>query len=205
MRCLCLRNAHLCVTYVATSLSWDEKWTWNHRDFYIFIVRNKRFCAMEVLVGRPIRVPRAVFSEDIRRGCTKEPPDGTHWDGSITAFSGVGSRPFSIVLTVLDPDDDDDKLMQEELDEGATLRQVRDWISDLCEHEDRAQLGSTMRPRSTPRHQRGLNDTMFEGALLTSLITNTARICLLHGMCVQCSAAGCSAHEPATCCCKCTD
>ena len=82
---------------------------------------------MEVLVGRPIRVPRAVFSEDIRRGCTKEPPDGTHWDGRVTAFSGVGSRPFSIVLTVLDPDDDDDKLMQEELDEGATLRQVRDW------------------------------------------------------------------------------
>ena len=106
-----------CVS-ISTSLSWDEKWTWNHRDFYIFIVRNKRFCAMEVLVGRPIRVPRAVFSEDIRRGCTKEPPDGTHWDGSITAFSGVGSRPFSIVLTVLDPDDDDDKLMQEELDEA---------------------------------------------------------------------------------------
>ena len=160
---------------------------------------------MEVLVGRPIRVPRAVFSEDIRRGCTKEPPDGTHWDGSITAFSGVGSRPFSIVLTVLDPDDDDDKLMQEELDEGATLRQVRDWISDLSEHEDRAQLGSTIRPRSTPRHHRGLNDTMFGGALLTSLITYTARTCLLHGTCVQCSAAGCSVHESTACCCKCTD
>ena len=106
---------------------------------------------MDVLVGRPVRLPRALFAEDIRRGCTKEPPDGTHLDGRVTAFSGVGSRPFSIVLTVLDPDDDDDPLMQEELEEGATLRQVREWIADLGDHEDRAQLGSTMSVRSTPR------------------------------------------------------
>ena len=32
------------------SLSWDEKWTWNHPDFYIFFVSFERFDEMQLPV-----------------------------------------------------------------------------------------------------------------------------------------------------------
>ena len=32
--------------------SWDDKWTWNHPDFYIFSVSFERFDGMQLLAAR---------------------------------------------------------------------------------------------------------------------------------------------------------
>ena len=34
------------------SLSWDEKWTWNHPDFYILFVSFERFDGMQLLAAQ---------------------------------------------------------------------------------------------------------------------------------------------------------
>jgi hypothetical protein len=92
---------------------------------------------MAALVGHPVRVPRAVFAADIRRKASKEPPNGTYLEGTIIEYAAAAEgAPFAIVLIVAD---EDGELVEEEVD--ASLGQVRVWIAELLDGEDRQTLG----------------------------------------------------------------
>jgi hypothetical protein len=103
---------------------------------------------MAALVGRAVHVPRAVFAADIRRNASEEPPNGTHWEGVISEYDeSTTGAPFTIVLTV----SDEGELEEEE--QFVNLRQVRLWIVDLLEGEDRATLGDPDLPAARARNE----------------------------------------------------
>ena len=52
--------------------------------------------AMEALVGRDVEILRSVFSEDIARGMSLEPPEGrSSWKGTITELE---DKKFTVSL-----------------------------------------------------------------------------------------------------------
>jgi hypothetical protein len=69
---------------------------------------------MSHLIGRVVHVPRAVFANDIKRGLSQEPPNGSYWVAEVLEFDSSGtSVPFKLQLAV---HDEQGKLVSEEQD-----------------------------------------------------------------------------------------
>ena len=62
---------------------------------------------MEACVGRELHVPRAVFASCIDQGCSKEPPNGDFWKGTVMGVYPTRKRPFLCDITVLELDVED--------------------------------------------------------------------------------------------------
>jgi hypothetical protein len=70
--------------------------------YFIDLYKNAFYLesAMEALVGRDVEIPRSVFSADIARWTSLEPPEGrSSWKGTITELE---VKQFTVSLEVLD-------------------------------------------------------------------------------------------------------
>ena len=66
--------------------------------YFIDLYKNAFYLesAMEALVGRDLEILRSVFSEDIARGMSLEPPEGrSSWKGTITELE---DKKFTVSL-----------------------------------------------------------------------------------------------------------
>ena len=66
--------------------------------YFIDLYKNAFYLesAMEALVGRDVEIPRSVFSADIARGTSLEPPEGrSSWKGTITELE---DKQFTVSL-----------------------------------------------------------------------------------------------------------
>ena len=87
--------------------------------------------ALDGPVGRPAHVPRRVFASFITQGDSEEPPNGEYWVGSVTEHVPTRRRnPFTVTITVNEPDDasDEDELVEAEEAHKVGLVKLRDWI-----------------------------------------------------------------------------
>ena len=102
---------------------------------------------MELLVGREVAVPRAMFASDIARGESFEPPHGLDaWKATIAEYEDCPRMPFTLWLDVLD----EDRNIQIE-EQPASLTQVRKWMveASILPHEKRSTLGQVIVPAAT--------------------------------------------------------